>query len=99
MQRALWLYVLIVFPVLDTVRFADEAIEASDGAVYFSDASTGFGFDRWFLAYVEAHPTGRLLKYDPRTGKASVALDNLAFANGVALSRDEAFVIVCETGA
>ncbi|SPT16999.1 unnamed protein product [Triticum aestivum] len=81
-----------------TIRFADEAIEASDGTVYFSDASTRFGFDRWFHAYVESQPTGRLLKYDPRTGKASVALDNLAFANGVALSRDEAFVIVCETG-
>ncbi|VAH28055.1 unnamed protein product [Triticum turgidum subsp. durum] len=81
-----------------TIRFADEAIEASDGTVYFSDASTRFGFDRWFHAYVESQPTGRLLKYDPRTGKASVALDNLSFANGVALSRDEAFVIVCETG-
>lgn len=85
-------------PFRHTVRFADEAVEASDGTVYFSDASTRFGFDRWFLAYVESRPTGRLLKYDPRTGKASVALDNLAFANGVALSQDEAFVVVCETG-
>ncbi|CAM0946954.1 unnamed protein product [Alopecurus aequalis] len=80
-----------------TIRFADAAIEASDGTVYFSDASTRFGFHRWFLDHLEARPTGRLLKYDPRTGKASVALDNLAIANGVALSRDEAFVIVCET--
>jgi sugar lactone lactonase YvrE len=79
------------------VRFADAAIEASDGTVYFSDASTRFGFDRWFLACLESRHTGRLLKYDPRTGKASVVLDNLAFANGVALPRDEAFVIVCES--
>jgi sugar lactone lactonase YvrE len=27
----------------------------------------------------------------------SVVLDNLAFANGVALSRDETFIIVCES--
>ncbi|KAM0922264.1 hypothetical protein ACQ4PT_006223 [Festuca glaucescens] len=80
-----------------TIRFADAAIEASDGTVYFSDASTRFPFDRWFLGYLEARRTGRLLKYDPRTGKASVALDNLAFANGVALPRDETFVIVCES--
>jgi sugar lactone lactonase YvrE len=79
------------------VRFADAAIEASDGTVYFSDASTRFGFDRWFLACLESRHTGRLLKYDPRTGKTSVMLDNLAFANGVALPRDEAFVIVCES--
>ncbi|KAK1678891.1 hypothetical protein QYE76_039739 [Lolium multiflorum] len=80
-----------------TIRFADAAIEASDGTVYFSDASTRFPFDRWFLSYLEARRTGRLLKYDPRTGKTSVALDNLAFANGVALPRDETFVIVCES--
>jgi sugar lactone lactonase YvrE len=79
------------------VRFADAVIEASDGTVYFSDASTRFGFDRWFLACLESRHTGRLLKYDPRTGKASVVLNNLAFANGVALPRDEAFVIVCES--
>ncbi|KAM0927126.1 hypothetical protein ACQ4PT_003221 [Festuca glaucescens] len=81
-----------------TIRFADAAIEAADGTVYFSDACTRFGFDQWFLAYIESRPTGRLLKYDPRTGDASVELDNLAFANGVALSRDEAFVVVCESG-
>ena len=88
---------LIVFLASGTwsIRFADAAVEASDGTVYFSDACTKFGFDRWFLSFLEARPTGRLLKYDPRTGKASVALDNLSFANGVALPRDEAFVIVC----
>lgn len=80
------------------IRFADAAIEASDGTVYFSDASTRFGFDLWFLAYLESRPTGRLLAYHPSTGKATVALDNLAFANGVALSHDQAFVIVCESG-
>jgi sugar lactone lactonase YvrE len=46
---------------------------------------------------MEASSTGRLLKYDPGTGKVSVVLDNLAFANGVALSRDETFIIVCES--
>ena len=80
-----------------TIRFADAVIEASDGTVYFSDGSARFGFGEWFLDYLEARPTGRLLKYDPGTGKASVALDNLAFANGVALSRDEAFLVVCES--
>ncbi|CAM0947307.1 unnamed protein product [Alopecurus aequalis] len=80
------------------IRFADAAVEAADGTVYFSDACTRFGFDQWLLAYIESRPTGRLLRYDPRTGEASVALDDLAFANGVALSRDEAFVVVCESG-
>ncbi|XP_051214972.1 uncharacterized protein [Lolium perenne] len=80
-----------------TIRFPEAAVEASDGTVYFSDATTRFGIDQWFLSYIESRRTGRLLKYNPRTGKTSVALDNLAFANGVALSRDETFVIVCES--
>jgi sugar lactone lactonase YvrE len=79
------------------IRFADAAIEASDGTVYFSDASTRRGFDRWFLDFLESRPTGRLLRYDPRGGETSVVLDQLGFANGVALPRDEAFVVVCES--
>ncbi|GJN11047.1 hypothetical protein PR202_ga29207 [Eleusine coracana subsp. coracana] len=79
------------------IRFADAAIEASDGTVYFSDASTRFGFDRWILDFLESRPSGRLLKYDPRTGDTSVVLDRLGFANGVALPRGEAFVVVCES--
>ena len=78
-------------------RFADAAIEASDGTVYFSDVSTRFGFDRWFYDFLESRATGRLLRYDPRSGETSVVLDRLGFANGVALPRDEAFVVVCES--
>ena len=78
-------------------RFSDAAIEASDGTVYFSDASTRFDFDRWFYDFLESHATGRLLRYDPRNGETSVVLDRLSFANGVALPRDETFVVVCET--
>uniref|UniRef100_A0ACD5ZG37 Uncharacterized protein n=1 Tax=Avena sativa TaxID=4498 RepID=A0ACD5ZG37_AVESA len=79
------------------IRFAEAVIEASDGTVYFSDGSTRFGIDQWFLDYLEASSTGRLLKYEPSTGKVSVVLDNLAFANGVALSQEETFVVVCES--
>lgn len=84
-------------PPFVVFRFADAAIEASDGTVYFSDASTRFSFDNWFLDFFEYRFTGRLLKYDPRTGEASVVLDGLGFANGVALPPDEACVVVCES--
>ncbi|CAL5028837.1 unnamed protein product [Urochloa decumbens] len=80
-----------------TINLPDAVVEASDGTVYFSDASTRFGFDTWFLDFIESRPTGRLLKYDPRTGETSVMLDHLGFANGVALPLDEAFVVVCES--
>ena len=46
---------------------------------------------------LEARPHGRLLRYDPATRQTTVLLRDLYFANGVALSRGEDFVLVNET--
>jgi len=40
---------------------------------------------------------GRLLQYDPGTEKVSVLARNLSFANGVAVDKDEMYVVVAET--
>ncbi|KAF5194388.1 Strictosidine synthase-like [Thalictrum thalictroides] len=79
------------------ISFADDVIQASDGNIYFSDASTKFGFHDWYLDVLEAKPHGRLLMYNPSTKDTSILLDNLCFANGVALSKDQDFIVVCET--
>lgn len=41
--------------------------------------------------------TGRLLKFDISSKQVTVLLRGLAFANGVALSKDRSFVLVAET--
>lgn len=51
----------------------------------------------WPLSFVTGDKTGRLLHYDPRRKKVSVLLNNLAFADGVALSKDRSFLLVAET--
>ncbi|XP_057767429.1 protein STRICTOSIDINE SYNTHASE-LIKE 4-like [Salvia miltiorrhiza] len=79
------------------IRFADDVIESADGTLYFSDASTKFGFHNWQLDLLETEPHGRLLKYEPSTNTTSVVLDGLAFANGVALSADQHYLLVCES--
>ncbi|XVE70724.1 hypothetical protein DITRI_Ditri10aG0093700 [Diplodiscus trichospermus] len=79
------------------IRFADDVIEASDGSLYFSVASTKFQLNNWYLDVLEAKPHGQLLKYDPTTGETSIVLDGLGFANGVALSEEEDYLVVCET--
>lgn len=79
------------------LRFADDVIEASDGSLYFSVASTKFGFHDWFLDILEARPHGQLLRYEPSSNRTTLVLDNLGFANGVAISKDKDFVVVCET--
>lgn len=78
-------------------RLADAVVEASDGSVYFSDASTKFEYDKLVLDLLEAKPYGRLLKYDPITRKTTVLLDGLWFANGVALSPREDYIVICES--
>ena len=78
-------------------KFVDDLDIASDGKIYFSDASSkhGYGSDR--LELFEHSPNGRLLVYDPVTQKTTTLLKDLYFANGVALSSDESFVLVSET--
>jgi len=77
--------------------FTDDLDIASDGTVYFSDASSRFGHLEYLYDLLEARPHGRLLAWEPATGTTRVLLGDLYFANGVALSENEDFVLVNET--
>ena len=50
-----------------------------------------------FLVRSTFDRSGRLLKYDPLTKKASVLYRGLAFPNGVALSQNNSFILVAES--
>ncbi len=78
--------------------FTDDLDIASDGKIYFSDASSKFRQPQYELDLLEARAHGRLLVYDPSTGETTRLLDGLYFANGVALSTNEDFVLVNESG-
>jgi len=78
-------------------KFTDDLDIASDGKIYFSDASYKFDQANYLYDLLEARPHGRLLVYNSNTKQSTVLLDNLYFANGVALSPDEDFVLVNET--
>lgn len=88
----------------DTIRYADDVDVARDGRVYFSDATTKFyppafdGLEASLLEIIEHRGNGRLLEHDPRTGQTVELAGGLVFANGVALTHDEAAVLVNETG-
>lgn len=77
----------------------DVAIDQSGHYAYFSDASSRWGYGHDGEAIIEHGGDGRLLRYDFQTGKTSVLLDKLQFANGVTLGPDDAYVLVNETGA
>ena len=82
----------------EPLRFTNNAAIASDGTIYFSDTSTKYTFETYKRDLMEHQPRGRLFAYDRRTRETRLVLGGLYFANGVALSRDESFVVVAETG-
>lgn len=87
------------------ILYADDLDIASDGKIYFSDASVKFSGQQYggtleasLLDILEHGGQGRLLVYDPISGETHTLKDELNFANGVALSADERSVLVNETG-
>lgn len=85
------------------ILFANNVDVAADGKIYFSDASTKFSpkvfagtLAATLLDVMEHGSHGRLLVYDPATGKATTVMDGFSYANGVAVSEDQQFVLVAD---
>jgi sugar lactone lactonase YvrE len=72
---------------------------AADGTIYFTDASYKFPLTQLKADVLEHQPNGRFLSYDPKTKQTRVLLKDLYFANGVAVSPDQSFALVNDTGA
>jgi sugar lactone lactonase YvrE len=89
----------------DPIRYADAVVVAPDGTIYFTDASTRFSPAAWGGSYqaslldiIEQSATGRVLAYDPVSGRTRIVAHGLSFANGIALSSDGHTLLVNETG-
>ncbi|MDE1174492.1 MAG: SMP-30/gluconolactonase/LRE family protein [Parvibaculaceae bacterium] len=76
--------------VIDDARLRDpnDCDIAPDGRIFFTDSTTRYDAHDWALDSIEARPTGRILCYDPRTGKTRTVLDRLTYANGVCMAHD-----------
>lgn len=70
----------------------------ADGTIYFSEASSKYPMSEFASDILEHQPNGRLMALDPQTQKPRTLLRGLYFANGVAVSPDQSFVLVAETG-
>lgn len=77
--------------------FTDDLDIAQDGTIWFTDASKRFDQHNWLYDFWETRPTGRLLSYNPHSKETKIELDNLMFANGVALGPDDKFILINET--
>ena len=86
------------------INYADDVDVASNGNIYFSDASSKFHAKEFgtygasLLDINEHGGHGRIIEYNPETKTSTVLVQGVNFANGVTLSHDEQFVLFNETG-
>ena len=78
--------------------FVDDVEVAADSIMYFSDASHKWGFLDSNTDILEGRGNGYLYAYNPKTKETKRLLDNLCFANGIAVAHDQSYVLVNETG-
>ena len=87
------------------IHFADAVVVSNSGLIYFTDASLlmkakeiGDVGKAGELDILANSSTGRVLEYNPKTQQTRVLMNNLSFANGIALSEDEQYLLINETG-
>ncbi|XP_066339238.1 protein STRICTOSIDINE SYNTHASE-LIKE 10-like isoform X3 [Miscanthus floridulus] len=72
-------------------------VDPDTGAVYFTETSSRFQRREFLSIVISGDTTGRLLRYDPKSGEVEVLADGLAFPNGLAMSRDGTHLLMAET--
>ena len=83
----------------ERLRFCSNVVALPDGTIWFTVSSRVHPLRDWMGDLVEHTGTGRLLRLAPGARDAEVVLEGLQFANGLARSADDTFLIVAETGA
>jgi len=88
----------------EPITYADDVAVAENGMIYFSDASSKFGamksggtYEASLLDVLEHGAHGRIYRYDPISAATTIVMDDLNFANGVAISEDQSYLLVNET--
>lgn len=78
-------------------KLTNNASVTRDGTIYFSVSSHRWGLAEYTTDISERAATGVLYRRDTN-GELDVVIDGLVFANGVAVSSTEDFVLVAELG-
>lgn len=79
------------------MRLADDLDIVDDGRIFFSEATTRYEIHDWPIDGLEARGNGRILCYDPHTGKTHTVLRNLIFPNGVCVANNKQSILFSET--
>ncbi|KAA8517996.1 hypothetical protein F0562_015470 [Nyssa sinensis] len=80
------------------LRFTNDLdIDEHEDVIYFTDTSSSFHRRQFTTSLLSGDKTGKLMRYEKSSKEVTILLRGLAFANGVALSKDLSFVLVAET--
>ncbi len=78
------------------LTFCSNAVESSDGTIYFTESTSRFHYEHYKGSVIEARGSGSLMQRSP-DGTVSVLATGLHFANGVTLTADESAVVFAES--
>lgn len=89
------------FSVVDDsrLRLADDLDIAPDGRVFFSEATIRYEMHDWPVDALESRGNGRIICFDPKSGKTHTAVRNLVFPNGICLAHDGQSILFAESWA
>ncbi|XP_071832561.1 adipocyte plasma membrane-associated protein-like isoform X2 [Apostichopus japonicus] len=82
-----------------SIRFGNDVTRLPGGDFFFTDSD--FKWERREFPYImiETSPNGRLMWFNPKTRFSNVALFDLYFPNGIQISPDQQFMLICESSA
>jgi ribose transport system permease protein len=81
------------------LRLPDDLDIAPDGRIFFSEATIRYEMSEWAVDGLEGRSNGRLICFDPKTGKTQTVLRGLMFPNGITICRDGQSLLFAETWA
>ncbi len=80
-------------------RYASDVALTARGEIYFTDASSKFGFGETYSDFLEHGANGRLLRFDDLAQTTTVVQDGLYFPGGLALGPQDDYLLIAETSA
>lgn len=81
------------------LRLADDLDIAPDGRIFFSEATVRYEMHEWPIDSLEARGNGRIICYEPKTGKTTTVLRDLVFPNGIVMASDGQSLLFAESWA
>ena len=79
------------------VKLTNSVALATDGTVYYTSMSSRWSIADGILVALSG-PSGRVLRYDPKSKSSEVLVDKVSLANGIVLSHKEDFLLYTELG-